>query len=407
MNLDRTMTVLLAGGKGQRLGPLTRDRAKPAVPFGGIYRIVDFTLSNCVNSGLCRVVVLVQYRSRSLNRHIRDGWSVLVNPGRGEFIEALPPQQHVGDRWYMGTANAVHQNFFTIRDEKPDNVLVLSGDHIYKMDYRDLLESHEETGADVTVGAVDINKKEAFAFGVIDAGEDGQIARFIEKPKDPALIPGEGDRCLASMGIYVFKTEVLARLLNEDAEDVNSSHDFGKDVLPKLAGTGSIHAFRFIDKNKKESQYWRDVGTIDSYYEANMDLVKVDPLLNLYDGVWPVYTCKISAPPPKFVFADQEAGRMGIAVDSIVSPGCIVSGGLVRWSLLSPLVRIHSYSRVEDSILFENVDVGRHAKIRRAIIDKDVRIPPGTEIGYDLERDRKRFLVTESGLVVISKRTIL
>jgi len=407
MKLDRVMTVLLAGGKGERLGPLTRDRAKPAVPFGGIYRIIDFTLSNCRNSGLNRVVVLVQYRSRSLNKHIREGWSVLVSPNLGEFIEALPPQQHIGDRWYMGTANAVHQNLFAVQEENPEHVVILSGDHIYKMDYRELLEQHERSGADATLGTVEILKKDAAGFGVVHTDSDGRVLNFIEKPKDPALIPGEGPKCTASMGIYVFRMEVLEKLLQEDAENPASAHDFGKDILPRMQGGGKLFAFRFVDKNKKENQYWRDVGTIDAYYEANMDLVGVDPMLNLYDQSWPIYTCKTMDPPPKFVFSDDISGRKGVAIDSLISPGCIISGGLVRSSILSPHVRVNSFSAVEGSILFEDVQVGRYARIRRAIVDKDVHIPEGMHIGYDLEADRKRFTVTDSGIVVISKRTIL
>ena len=408
MDLNKTVVVLLAGGKGQRLEPLTRDRAKPAVPFGGIYRIVDFTLSNCLNSMLKKILVLVQYRSRSLNSHIRDGWSVNFNSALGEFVETLPPQYAVRDQWYRGTADAVHQNLFAIEEERPEAVLILAGDHIYKMDYRHMLRLHEDRGADLTVGAVEVPRSEGPQFGILQVDESGRIVGFQEKPKDPKPIPGHPELCLASMGIYVFRPEVMSRVLAEDARDAKGSHDFGKDIIPKLVGTEKVFAFSFIDENRKEAKYWRDVGTIEAYYAANLDLVGVTPMLNLYDQSWPIRTKPVVGPPPKFVFAqDQPGGRMGIALDSLVSPGCIVSGGRVQTSVLSPYVRINSYSQVADSILFENVSVGRHAKIRRAIIDKDVEIPEGMEIGFDPVEDRKRFLVTESGITVISKGTVI
>ena len=408
IDLPRTITVILAGGKGQRLDPLTRDRAKPAVPFGGIYRIVDFTLSNCLNSGLSKLLVLVQYRSRSLNQHVRDGWSIYFNPARGEFIEPLPPQQALGESWYVGTADAVHQNLFAIQEESPSAVLILAGDHIYKMDYRHMLRQHEESGADLTVGAVEVPIAEASNFGILQVDAKNRIVGFQEKPSDAQPIPGSPKLCLASMGIYVFRPEVMYELLETDAEDGTSSHDFGKNIIPKMIARHSVHAFSFIDENKKEAKYWRDVGTLDSYYEANLDLIAVSPLLNLYDRTWPIFTVPTHAPPPKFVFAQQEpGGRLGVSIDSLISPGCIVSGGRVQNSILSPYVRINSYSSVHDSILFEGVNVGRHARVRRAIIDKDVTIPEGMEIGFNLDEDRKKFTVTESGLVVISKRTVL
>lgn len=408
MDLRKVLTVLLAGGKGQRLGPLTQERAKPAVPFGGIYRIVDFALSNCVHSELRRTLVLVQYRSRSLSQHIREAWGHLFNTARGEFVETLPPQQNLGDRWYAGTADAVRQNLFAVREERPDTVLILSGDHIYKMDYRDMLKAHEETGARITVAAVEVPRPEGSGFGILQVGRDGRILSFREKPADPDPVPEDPNVCLASMGVYVFDAALLEELLEEDARDPASSHDFGKDILPKAIGRQPVFVFRFIDRNRKESKYWRDVGTIEAFYDANMDLVGVDPQLNLYDPAWPIYTRATTAPPPKFVFReDKPDGRTGQALDSIVSPGCIVSGGRVIRSVLSPYVRINSYSLVEDSILFENVDVGRHARVRRAIIDKDVRIPEGTRIGYDPEEDRRRFMVSDGGIVVISKRAVL
>jgi glucose-1-phosphate adenylyltransferase len=405
---DRILTVLLAGGKGQRLGALTADRAKPAVPFGGTYRIIDFALSNLVNSHLGKVLVPVQYRSRSLSEHIRRGWNRFFNTSRGEFIEPLPPQQVV-DRWYVGTADAVTQSLFAIREEKPEKVLILSGDHIYKMDYRLMIAAHEDSGAKVTVAAVEVPKSEASGFGVLHVDENDAIIKFQEKPKTPEPIPGNPDLCLASMGIYVFDYDVLEKLVVEDANDPKSSHDFGKDILPKLAGREDLFAFRFIDLNKKETKYWRDVGTIDAYYEANMDLIAIDPLLNLYDPDWPIFRRATLASPAKFVFDGQNwpDDRAGFAVDSLVCHGVIVSGSRVYRSILSPGVRTHSWSLVEDSILFGNVNIGRHAKIRRAIIDKDVEIPEGEEIGYDLEKDRKRFFVTESGTVVIGKRMVV
>ncbi len=409
MDLNRTVVVILAGGKGQRLEPLTRDRAKPAVPFGGIYRIIDFTLSNCLNSMLKKILVLVQYRSRSLNSHIRDGWSVNFNPALGEFVETLPPQHAVREQWYVGTADAVHQNLFAVEEEGPEAVLILAGDHIYKMDYRHMLRLHEDRGADLTVGAVEVPRSEASHFGILQVDESGRIVGFQEKPKDAKPLPGNPDLCLASMGIYVFRPQVMSRVLAEDARDAKSSHDFGKDIIPKLVGTGKVFAFSFIDENRKEAKYWRDVGTIEAYYAANLDLVGVTPQLNLYDHSWPIRTVPVVGPPPKFVFAQaaEAGGRMGMALDSLVSPGCIVSGGRVQNSILSPFVRINSYSQVADSILFENVNVGRRAKIQRAIIDKDVTIPEGMEIGFDQVEDRKRFLVTESGITVISKGTVI
>ena len=406
MDLSKVVVILLAGGKGQRLEPLTRDRAKPAVPFGGIYRIVDFTLSNCLNSMLKKILVLVQYRSRSLNSHIRDGWSVNFNAALGEFVETLPPQYASGEQWYVGTADAVHQNLFAIAEEQPESVLILAGDHIYKMDYRHMLRLHEDRAADLTVGAVEVPRSEASQFGILQVDEQGRIIGFQEKPADPKPIPGNPDLCLASMGIYVFRPSVMSRVLAEDSRDPRSSHDFGKDIIPKLVDTGKVFAFSFIDENRKEAKYWRDVGTIEAYYAANLDLVEVTPLLNLYDQSWPIRTKPVVGPPPKFVFA-QEGSRMGIALDSLVSPGCILSGGRVQNSVLSPYVRINSYSTVADSILFENVTVGRHAKIKRAIIDKDVEIPEGMEIGFDPVEDARRFLVTESGITVISKGTVI
>jgi glucose-1-phosphate adenylyltransferase len=407
MDLNKVAAVILAGGKGQRLEPLTRDRAKPAVPFGGIYRIIDFALSNCVNAGLKKISVLVQYRSRSLNRHIRDGWQIMFNPAVGEYLETLPPQYHAGDS-YLGTADAVYQNLFAVREDEPEAILILAGDHIYKMDYRHILKFHIEKGADATVAAVEVRRSEAAGqFGVLQVDEQSRIIGFEEKPHDPKPLPNNPELCLGSMGIYVFKPSVLYKLLEDDARDPKSSHDFGKNIIPKMVGAHPIFAFSFIDENKKEAKYWRDVGTIEAYYDANLDLIKVTPELNLYDNEWLIRTMPITAPPPKFVFAQAEPGRVGVALDSMVSPGCIVSGGRVERSILSPFCRINSYSLVTDSILFENVSVGRHSKLHRTIVDKDVVIPEGMQIGYFPEEDKKRFTVTETGIVVISKRTVL
>jgi glucose-1-phosphate adenylyltransferase len=407
MDLWKTVVVILAGGKGQRLEPLTRDRAKPAVPFGGIYRIIDFTLSNCVNSYLKKVKVLIQYRARSLNRHIRQAWLPLFNPALGSHLETLGPQ-HVEHDTYLGTADAVYQCLFAIRDEDPSAVLILAGDHIYKMDYRHLLRYHADKGADATVAAVEAPVREAAGqFGVLEVDEQSRVIGFEEKPREPRPIPGSTDLCLASMGIYVFKPDVLYAALEEDARDSSSHHDFGKNIIPRMFGRQPVYAFSFIDENMKAAKYWRDVGTIDAYFEANMDLVAVTPELNLYDEHWPIRTAPLAAPPPKFVFAHSEDGRTGTALDSLISPGCILSGGRVQNAILSPYVRINSYAQVSSSILFEGVNVGRRAKVHRAIIDKDVTIPEGMEIGFSPEEDRRRFGVTESGLVVISRRAVL
>lgn len=401
MNLSDILVFVLAGGKGQRLEPLTRDRPKPAVPFGGIYRLIDFTLSNCLNSDLKKIFVLTQYRSISLNRHIRDGWQNYFTPALGEYMEAVPPQHRVGEQWYLGTGDAIYQNLYSIEKENPKYVLILAGDHVYKMDYRHMLLFHKQNGADLTVGAVEVKKEEGSNLGILKIDEKNRITDFFEKPANPEPIPTNPDLCLASMGIYVFETEILRQVLEEDAKDNTSSHDFGRDIIPKMVKKYKVYAFSFIDENRKEAKYWRDVGTLDAYFNANMDLISVNPLLNLYDMTWPIRTSLIQGPPPKFVFASDN--RMGIALDSMVSLGCIVSGGKMQNSILSPFVRINSYSQVTESILFENVTVGRYAKIRRTIIDKDVTIPEGMEIGYDIEEDSKKFTVSDGGIVVISK----
>lgn len=404
--MRKVLTFIMAGGKGERLYPLTRDRTKPAVPFGGIYRIVDFTLSNCINSGLRKIYLLTQYKSASLQRHIRLGWNILPSE-LGQFIEMLPAQQRIGDSWYMGTADAIFQNLYTLELDRPDEVLVLAGDHIYKMNYYSMIDFHRDQDADLTVGVVEVDKEKAQHFGIVEVDDFGHVVGFQEKPKNPKTIPSHPNKVFASMGIYVFELDCIERELQEDAHRHNSSHDFGKDIIPQMLKKGlKISAYNFIDENKKEAKYWRDIGALDAYYEANMDLIQVDPTFNLYDKEWPIRTFQEQFPPAKTVFSGEEiTGRVGLALDSIVSGGCIVSGGRVQRSILSPNVRINSFSQVYDSILMEGVNVGRYAKVKRAIIDKDVDIPQGTVIGYDPEEDRKRFFVSDSGIVVVAKGT--
>jgi glucose-1-phosphate adenylyltransferase len=399
------LTLILAGGKGTRLEPLTRDRAKPAVPFGGLYRIVDFTLSNCINSELRKILVLTQYKARSLDRHIHAGWGFLTRE-LDEYVEVLPPQQRIDEHWYQGTADAIYQNIYTIEKASPTYVMILAGDHIYKMDYSDMINSHKQRGADLTIGCIPVPVRESTGFGVLQVDKDERIIGFQEKPKDPQAMPGDSGHCLASMGIYVFTARLMYELLCQDATRSDSDHDFGKNIIPAMIQSQKVYSFHFRDKNRKAKPYWRDVGTLDAYYQANMDLIEVEPVLNLYDDEWPIRTFQAQLPPPKFVFSDQgnEAARRGEAHDSMVCQGCIISGGHVRKSILSPKVRINSYAVVENCILFEGVDVGRYCRIKKAIIDKDVRIPPNTTIGYDLNHDRQRgFLVTEQGVVVIAK----
>jgi glucose-1-phosphate adenylyltransferase len=398
------LTLILAGGKGTRLEPLTRDRAKPAVPFGGLYRIIDFTLSNFINSGLRRALVLTQYKARSLDRHIAAGWGFLPRE-MDEFIEVLPPQQRIDEHWYKGTADAIYQNIYTIEKCEPKYVMILAGDHIYKMDYGDMIRSHLERGADLTVGCLPVPVRDGNQFGIIQVDDQDRILGFQEKPKDPMPIPGDPNQALGSMGIYVFTARLMYELLCQDATRTDSDHDFGRNIIPSMISNYKVFGYRFRDKNQKATPYWRDVGTLDAYYQANMDLIEVDPVLNLYDRAWPIHTNQPQLPPPKFVFAEPGPGsRRGEAHDSMVCQGCIVSGGHVRRSILSPNVRVNSYSLIEDSILFSSVNVGRHCRIRKAIIDKDVKIPERTTIGYDLEHDRRRgFIVTDQGVVVIAK----
>jgi glucose-1-phosphate adenylyltransferase len=397
--LRDVVAVLLAGGAGERLFPLTRNRAKPAVTFGGPYRIVDFTLSNCINSGLRKIFIATQYKAQSLNRHVRMGWSV-VNPELGEFMEVLPPQKRVGEHWYLGTADAVYQNLYSIERERPRFVIVLSGDHIYKMDYGKMLDAHVARGAALTVAAIEVPLADSRRFGILDVDEDNRVTGFQEKPLAGRPAPWNPSFCLGSMGVYVFDFETLVGALTRDAE-AQTSHDFGKDIIPKLVAAGErVYAYLFWDENKKASQYWRDVGTIDAYYEASLDLIQVDPVFNLYDPDWPLRTYQPQFPPAKFVF--DEEGRRGTAAQSLVSMGCIVSGSSVVRSILSPGTRVHSYCDVQDSILMQDVTVHRHARIRKAIIDRDVEIPRGALIGYDPAEDRRRHTVSDAGVVVVT-----
>lgn len=400
------LTLILAGGKGTRLEPLTRDRAKPAVPFGGLYRIIDFPLSNCLNSNLRKILVLTQYKARSLDRHLNLGWNFL-SPQLDEYVEVLPPQQRIDEHWYKGTADAIYQNIYVIEKANPKYIVILAADHIYKMDYSEMIRLHIERGSDLTIGCIPVPVGEANQFGVLDVDANDRITTFVEKPEHPPEIVGNPGFSLGSMGIYVFTAASLFELLFEDAARKNSSHDFGKNIIPNIISRLNVHAFLFQDKNKKSVPYWRDVGTLDAYYQANMDLVGIDPVLNLYDTEWPIRTFQPQFPPPKFVFNDEGTrgkSRRGEAHDSIVCQGSIISGGSVSRSILSSGVRVNSYATVDDCILFEGVNVGRHSRIRRAIIDKNVQLPPDTVIGYDIEEDRKRgFTVSENGIVVISK----
>jgi glucose-1-phosphate adenylyltransferase len=401
--MENVLAILLAGGTGERLYPLTRDTAKPAVPFGGAYRIIDFTLSNCINSDLRRILVLTQYKSLELIRHLRDGWNIL-SAELGEYIEVIPPMKRIGDDWYQGTADAVFQNFQSIEAEAPDLTFILAGDHIYKMNYREMLAWHRARNADITIATLQVPPGEAGRLGVAEIDADYRIVGFEEKPQhgNPARSPFDTSMVSASMGIYLFNTDVLLRALHEDSQRADSAHDFGRDVIPQNLANARVVAYDFRDLNAKQSRYWRDVGTLDAYYEANMDLVSVVPEFNLYDRHWPIRTKVTQQPPAKFVFA-QEGRRMGLAVDSVVSAGCIVSGGRVLHSVLSPAVRVNSYCEVEYSILMPGAEIGRYSRIRRAIVNTGVKVPESSVIGFDLEADRaKGYHVTDGGIVVVA-----
>jgi glucose-1-phosphate adenylyltransferase len=402
MPMRSTLGVLLAGGAGERLFPLTRDRAKPAVPFGGNYRIIDITLSNCINSDLRHVYIMTQYKALSLNRHVREGWSSVVAQELGEFVEILPPMQRVSANWYMGTADAVYQNIYSIGAEQPKHVLILSGDHIYKMNYGKMLEHHERSGADVTLATLPIDPSEVFRFGVVEVAQNGEVIGFDEKPKTTNIrSPFNSNMVDASMGVYLFNTDVLLPALMQDAEDPASKHDFGHNILPSILGKYKMCAYNFVDENQQQALYWRDVGTLDAYFDANMDVASVSPVFNLYDKNWPIRTRVRQYPPAKFVFG--EPGRTGMAINSIVSAGSIISGATVRNSVLSQDVRVNSYSELDSTIVFSHVNIGRHCRIRRAIIDRDVQLPEGTVIGYDPNEDKKNYFVTPSGLTVVTR----
>lgn len=406
LQMKDTLAIILAGGKGTRLEPLTRDRAKPAVPFGGNYRIIDFVLSNCLNSGFRKLLVLTQYKAMSLDRHINLGWRSFFCRDLHEFLDVVPPQQRVDENWYRGTADSVYQNIYSIEKENPKYILVLAGDHIYKMNYVSMVQAHIDSQADLTIGALPVDLESAKEFGVMQIDEQHRLIGFQEKPSHPCAMPQDPNHALASMGIYVFNTRFLFEQLYQDASSPNSAHDFGKNIIPSIIEKHRVFAFPFRDENRKNEAYWRDVGTVDAFYEANMDLISIDPQLNLYDPNWPIRTFQPNLPPPKFVFGSRgEWDRIGTAIDSIVCNGSIISGGRVERSILGPSCRVHSYSHVSDSILFEGVEVNRNARIRNAIIDKNVVIPPGIEIGYDADLDRRRgFDVSPKGIVTIAKK---
>jgi len=400
--VEGILTILLAGGAGERLAPLTRDQPKPMMPFGGNYRLIDLTLSNCLNSGLGKIFVLTQYKALSLNRHIRQVWNIL-SPELGQFIEAVPPTQRLRDTWYLGTADAVYQNMQSIADEHLPYVLILSADHVYKMNYANMLSWHVEQGADVTVATTRISPSDSSRFGIVSMDAEYSIRDFHEKPpvEHAARSHFREDSCSASMGVYLFSTSVLLEALKEDAEDEHSSHDFGHDVLPKLIGRRRVVAYDFVDENKKDVIYWRDVGTLEAYFEANMDLVAVSPVFNLYDQEWPLRTSMPPLPPAKFVFA-IEGQCMGLALDSIVSHGCILSGGRVTRSVLSPGVRVDRQASVDSCLLFSGVQVGAHSGLHNCIVDHNVKIPEHAVIGLDPEANRREgHIVTDSGLVIV------
>ncbi len=405
----KVLSMVLAGGEGKRLDPLTRDRAKPAVPFGGRYRIIDFVLSNLVNSGFFHIKILTQYKSESLNSHLSRAWH--LSNVLGHYIETVPAQMRTGPEWYKGSADAIYQNLNLITDEEPDHVIVFGSDHVYRMDVRQFLEMHERTDADCTIAAIPVPIKEAHQFGICKVDETGRLVDFLEKPKDPPPMPGRPDMALASMGNYIFKAGVLVREVVRDA-GIAGAHDFGKSIISEMFKASKVMVYDFAKNDvpgqgERERGYWRDVGTIEALYAANMDLVDIDPVFSLYNDKWPLHTMQYDAPPAKFVFSDRQGGRVGFATDSLISEGCIISGGHLHRTVLSPKVRINSYADVSESILFEGVQIGRRARIRRAIIDKNVIIPPDMEIGYDAAADKARFPVSETGIVVIPKGTRL
>jgi glucose-1-phosphate adenylyltransferase len=394
-----TLAIIMAGGRGERLKHLTEDRCKPAAPFGGKFRIIDFVLSNCLNSGIRQISVLTQYKAHSLIQHIGRGWGFLRGEF-GEFIEIIPAQQRVGSQWYQGTADALWQNMDLIRAHRPLHVLVLAGDHIYKMDYGPMIGFHVEKEADITVGVVEVPLDRAREFGVLAVDESNRVLNFLEKPRDPPPMPGRPDIALASMGIYVFNPRLLERLLRTDAENADSAHDFGKNIIPDAIDKLRVYAYPFEDVRSKAQHYWRDVGTVDAYYDANLELVRVSPELNIYDEQWPIWTYQEQLPPAKFVFDDDD--RRGVAIDSMVSGGCIISGSRVANSLLFSSVRVHDYSSIERSVILPRVRIGEHCDIRNAILDEGAVVPDGTEIGVDTAADRERFYVSENGVTLVT-----
>ena len=394
-----TLALILAGGRGSRLHNLTEWRAKPAVPFGGKFRIIDFPLSNCLNSGIRQIGVLTQYKADSLIRHIQQGWGFL-RAELGEFVDILPAQQRLQESWYAGTADAVYQNLDILRQQNSEYILILAGDHVYKMDYGLMIAYHAEQEADLTIGCMEVPIADAREFGVIHVDENKRIVDFVEKPANPPCMPGRPDTALASMGIYVFNTSFLFEQLIKDADTPGSSHDFGKDIIPSIIKKYRVFAYPFRDAQSGVQAYWRDVGTVDSYWAANMELIGVDPELNLYDHEWPIWTYQAQTPPAKFVFDDDD--RRGMAVDSMVSGGCVISGAEVRHSLLFSNVRVNSYAAVQDSVVLPEVNIGRHCRINKAIIDRGCHIPPNTVIGENLDEDRKRFHVSPGGVVLVT-----
>jgi glucose-1-phosphate adenylyltransferase len=394
-----TLALILAGGRGSRLRQLTLWRAKPAVPFGGKFRIIDFPLSNCINSGIRMIGVLTQYKAHSLIQHIQNGWNFLRGEFK-EFVELLPAQQRIQDSWYSGTADAVYQNLDIIRTHKPDYVLILAGDHVYKMDYGPMIAQHANSGADMTVGCIDVPVNEAKAFGVLSVDTEGRVTEFNEKPSEPHSIPGKPERALASMGIYVFNTDFLYEQLIKDADSTYSTHDFGKDIIPLLIKDCRVHTFPFRKSPQGLSAYWRDVGTIESFWQANLELIGVSPELNLYDDDWPIWTYQEQLPPAKFIFDDDD--RRGMALDSMVSGGCVISGATVRHSLLFSNVRVNSHAILQDVVVLPNTKIGRHCRITKAVIDKGCDLPEGTVIGEDPKFDAERFHVTRGGVVLVT-----
>jgi len=399
-NLTRnTLALIMAGGRGERLKQLTKWRAKPAVPFGGKFRIIDFPLSNCINSGIRRIGVITQYKAHSLILHIQKGWGHLRGEF-GEFLELLPAQQRIEPSWYSGTADSIYQNLDIIRSHSPDHVLILAGDHIYKMDYGAMLAKHVEDDADVTVGCIEVSIEEASSLGVMDVDKSQRIKKFTEKPDNPTPIPGKTDEALCSMGIYIFNTDLLFELLIRDADTMDSSHDFGKDILPYVINKYRVFAYPFTKSNSSIQAYWRDVGTVDAFWEANLELISVTPELNLYDDEWPIWTNQEQLPPAKFIFDNNK--RRGTALDSMVSGGCIISGAKVKHSLLFSNVSVNDYTKVDSSVVLPDVTIGKNCRIYHAVIDKGCDIPDGTIIGQDEEQDRKRFYVSEKGVVLVT-----